>query len=136
MLNIINNHKEVDKNLLRRAAEEAFLYLGDDFEANLKFMAEDEIKNLNNDYRGQDKPTDVLSFRLEEENGGDIIICPEIAEKEAREWGMTTDSIWQLLLVHGILHLSGFDHEKEQDRAKMEEAEATIMAKLGIILER
>ena len=118
------------------AADEAFLYLGADFEANLSFINGAEIKRLNSVYRGQKKPTDVLSFKLDDESGGDIVICQEIADKEASEWGLEFSAMYQLLTIHGILHLAGLDHEKVKDRAKMEDAEALIMEKLGVTLER
>lgn len=114
------------------AAEEAFSFLGCDFEANLKFITKNEIKRLNNSYRGLDASTDVLSFKLDDENGGDIVICLEIAKKEASEWGITVGEILQLLTVHGILHLASYDHENDQDRVKMEGAERKILKKVGV----
>ncbi len=86
------------------------------------------IRSLNRKYRHKDRPTDVLSFSLKE-NGpdgkfylGDIIICPEVARKQARKQGHTLLREIEILTIHGFLHLLGFEHfrgmEEEEDRVR------------------
>ena len=89
------------------------------FEISLLFTDDDGIRALNSTYRGLDKPTNVLSFSMLEgetkapftELLGDVVISVETAETEALEAGIHTEERLSQLLVHGILHLAGFDHE-------------------------
>ncbi len=86
---------------------------------SILFVADPTIHRLNAQYRGKDKPTDVLSFsQLEGESGGvmpsslgDVVISVDTARRQAREYGVTHRRETLRLLVHGILHLCGFDHE-------------------------
>ena len=133
-LYLAGHHNNLEDVFLE-SSKAVFEYLKVDFEANLKLVTKAEIRALNKRYRGLDNATDVLSFKLDEEVGGDIVICPEIAVENAKKWQMAEDDIYRLLVIHGILHLAGFDHEKDKDRVKMEEAESVIMAQLGIIIE-
>lgn len=136
-LQIINLPVGINKKALTAAAKEAFLFLSDDFEANLKFVSNKEIETLNSQFRGLAKATDVLSFKLDEqENGGDIAICLSVVKKEAREWQMSTQDVVCWLLVHGTLHLAGYDHINDSGRVKMETAEREILNKLGIVINR
>lgn len=83
---------------------------------SLAFVSKEEIKKLNKKYRGKNKPTDVLSFDLKEKNYlGEVVICPEVV-KEKKE-----DII--KIFIHGILHLCGYNHEKNSDAEKMEAKE-------------
>lgn len=81
----------------------------------LLLVQKDFIQDLNKTYRNQDKPTDVLSFPLQDLGGetllGSIVICVEIAQEEAQKHQHTLQEEIALLLIHGILHLLGFDHE-------------------------
>jgi probable rRNA maturation factor len=134
-LSIIGKTYIVDKKVLTAAANECFLYLGEDFAANLRFVSETEMKKLNHTFRKIDKATDVLSFKLEDdESGGDIAICLNVLKKEAHEWSMSLTDAAAFLLVHGILHLAGYDHMDEAERVKMEEAEEEILSKKGITI--
>lgn len=92
-----------------------------DVELSVSLVAREEIAELHERYLGEPGPTDVLSFPQDEEtlDGspamlGDVVICPEVAAEQ--EGG---ESEVRLLLVHGILHLLGYDHEREEDRAEM-----------------
>ena len=137
MLKVFGNTYEVSREALEAQAKEAFLYIGDDFEVNFRFVSEERIKKLNRVYRSKNRSTDVLSFKLEEDMaGGDIVICYKEAVSEAKAWKMSLDQTVSLLLVHGILHLAGFDHTNPKDRAKMEAHEAAILEKKGIKIER
>lgn len=138
MLNIIGQTYNLDQKLLKKAAKAAFEYLGGDFEVNLSFVSENRIRELNRDYRNKDEVTDVLSFKLDPNAfGGDVAICYSELKRDAKNlWKLPVSAAAAFLLVHGMLHLADFDHVKAADRDKMEEAEAKILASVGINLER
>ncbi|MGB9780784.1 MAG: rRNA maturation RNase YbeY [Caldanaerobacter sp.] len=123
----------------------------DEVEVSVSFVDNEEIKKLNKYYRGIDSPTDVLSFPLmefeevEEENGeeseeewkgaypiGDIVISLEKAKEQAEEYGHSFEREVAYLTVHSMLHLLGYDHEKEEEKKVMREKEERIMEKLGL----
>lgn len=97
------------------------------------------IHPLNREYRGKDTPTDVLSFAQREGEGadaddpvlGDLIISVETAIRQAGEHGITLPQELRVLLVHGLLHLLGYDHLTEEERAEMEGEERALLAQLG-----
>jgi len=97
------------------------------------------IHPLNRDYRGKDRPTDVLSFpqREGEESDpddpvlGDIVLSVERAQAQADERGHSVETEIRILLVHGILHLLGYDHEDDADAEEMEAEERRVLAMLG-----
>ena len=97
------------------------------------------IHPLNRDYRGKDRPTDVLSFpqREGEESDpddpvlGDIVLSVERAQAQADERGHSLETEIRILLVHGILHLLGYDHEEDGDAEEMEAEERRVLAMLG-----
>ena len=102
------------------------------------------IHKLNKQYRGIDRPTDVLSFALNEseepeiEGGmtvnvlGDLIISVERAEEQAADFGHSVRREMAFLTVHGMLHLLGYDHMKDEEREEMEAEQRFVMEKLGI----
>lgn len=95
------------------------------------------IRELNRDYRGKDKPTNVLSFPntdygKQDPHLGDLILALETIEREAREQGKTVRNHVTHLLVHGVLHLLGHDHENDEDAEEMEASEIKILKKLGV----
>lgn len=100
----------------------------------VRFVDPEEGQTLNRDYRGKDYATNVLSFPYEVEPVvcGDLVVCAEVALREAAEQGRTADAHYAHLIVHGILHLLGYDHEdSEEDAEDMEERERRILAGLG-----
>jgi probable rRNA maturation factor len=111
----------------------------------LRVAAADEVQGLNRDYRGKDKPTNVLSFpaeipsglspellsELDEPELGDIIICAEVVAAEAAEQGKSLAAHWAHMVVHGMLHLQGYDHIEDADAEKMEALEVEILSRLG-----
>lgn len=105
-------------------------------EVSLRIVDPEEMQTLNFQYRQKDKPTNVLSFPAEfpEELDlpllGDIVICAPIIEQEAQEQGKTTEAHWAHMLIHGTLHLLGYDHIEEKDAQEMEALEAQILNKL------
>ncbi len=90
------------------------------------------MAKLNAQYRGQQKPTDILSFRADAENEyGDLIICPEYIEKKAREYNQPIKEAYAVLCIHGMLHLLGYDHETDRDFKKMFTQELVIYKRVA-----
>lgn len=132
--------------LARRAAEAAFLHvsahprLGRRAEATVVLADDALVRNLNNTFRGQDRPTNVLSFGNLEgpvpsgQPGlvGDVVLARETVLREAAEQGKTLGDHLTHLVVHGILHLLGYDHDDEPGAREMESLEVSILADLGI----
>lgn len=91
--------------------------LGPNYELSLVFIGSTRSRTLNLKFRGKDKPTNVLSFPLSD-NEGEIFICPEIAKKEAPAFGMNGDAFMAYLFIHGCLHLKGYRHGSKMDSAE------------------
>lgn len=100
-------------------------------ELTIRIVGEDESRTLNRDYRGKDKPTNVLSFEGEGQVLGDLVICAPVVAREAVEQDKTARAHWAHMVVHGCLHLRGYDHEHDDDARRMEARETTILRKLG-----
>ena len=83
--------------------------LGKKYELSIVFLEDKEIKKINKKYRGKNKPTNVLSFSLAE-NSGEILLAPDVIKKEAPKFGMNIKNFTGFLIIHGMLHLLGFDH--------------------------
>lgn len=113
------------------------------YDVSVRIVDEDEIRTLNKQFRQQDKPTNVLAFPagspdqfsgLPEDTVqalGDLVICGPLVEREAEEQGMSTAGHWGHLLVHGMLHLLGYDHQTSGQAAEMETIEKRILAIRG-----
>ena len=102
-------------------------------EATIKWCDDHEIRELNHQFRGIDKPTNVLSFPDGEAGYlGDIAISLETIEREAAEQGKDSEDHLVHMVVHGILHLLGYDHENEEEAEAMEALEIIILSNLGI----
>ena len=100
----------------------------------IRFVEPEEGQSLNSDYRGKDYATNVLSFPYEVEPvvAGDLVICAAVVEREAAEQEKTLEAHYAHLIVHGILHLQGYDHEIGENEARlMEDKGRTILAQLG-----
>ncbi len=108
-----------------------------DAEITIRIVDEKESQSLNSDYRGKDKPTNVLSFPFEIPDGieinllGDLVICRQVVEKEAKEQEKDLIAHWAHMVIHGSLHLLGYDHIDDDDAEEMESLEITILSKLG-----
>ncbi|RTL55800.1 MAG: rRNA maturation RNase YbeY [Rhodocyclaceae bacterium] len=103
-------------------------------EVTVRFVDADEGRSLNHDYRGKDYATNVLSFPYETAPTvlGDLVVCLPVVLREAQEQGKTADAHFAHMIVHGILHLHGYDHEAgKKDAEEMEAKERTILARLG-----
>ncbi len=109
----------------------------EDAEVSLYIVDEDESQQLNSQYRSKDYPTNVLSFPADipEEVGvpllGDLVVCAPVVEREAQEQGKTLAAHWAHMLVHGSLHLLGFDHIDDTEADEMEALETAIITGLG-----
>ncbi|MDP3764388.1 MAG: rRNA maturation RNase YbeY [bacterium] len=95
----------------------------------LVFVSKKKMAELNKKYRGKNKPTNVLSFET-----GDVVICPAVVSEEAKRYGFTQKKWMTRLIVHGILHLAGYNHEARKDELEMEELEKAVLKKLGVKL--
>lgn len=136
-IHIVKSSKYAGDKLLTEVAGEVFSYLGEEYEVSVKFACEVCIRKLNKQYRGKDEPTNVLSFNTDEKTkDGDILICEAVVEREAAALNHTPLELDLLYLVHGMLHLAGYDHTNEAERAKMEAAEEAILHKVGIDIKR
>lgn len=101
---------------------------------SLRLVDEAESKALNALWRDKDHPTNVLSFPSNVSGFlGDIVLCAPVIEQEAREQAKPLEAHWAHLVVHGVLHLCGWDHQTDSEAAKMEAEEALILDGLGII---
>lgn len=101
-------------------------------EVTVRYVAAAEGRRLNRQFRGKDRATNVLSFAYASKPlAGDIVICAPVVAREAREQRKGAAEHHAHLLVHGLLHLAGFDHENPRDAARMEARERSILARLG-----
>ena len=112
-----------------------------DLEVSVRIVSSDEIRQLNRDFRDRDKPTNVLSFPPGPIEGlpddepvplGDIVVCAAVVAEEAGAQGKRPAAHWAHILVHGTLHLLGFDHQEESQAAEMESMETTILTGHGL----
>lgn len=110
----------------------------DEQEVTIRFTDEAESQSLNHEYRGKDKPTNVLSFPFEAPPGieinllGDLVICAPVISREAEEQQKVVSDHYAHMTVHGLLHLMGYDHIDDADAEEMESKEIDILASLGI----
>jgi len=130
-------------SLLRHWAEAA--WQGDETiepVLSLRIVSAAESQQLNRDYRGKNKPTNVLSFPMQLESEfeafsmselmlGDLAICAEVVAQEAKQQQKTTQAHWAHMVVHGMLHLQGFDHIEDDEAQIMETLETQILQQLG-----
>ena len=116
-------------------------------EVSVRLTSDEEVHALNRQYRGKDKPTNVLSFPMVQpdlletvsQNGddgelllGDIVLAHGVCAREAEEKGVALDAHATHLIVHGLLHLLGYDHQGSAEAEHMESLEGDIMARLGL----
>jgi probable rRNA maturation factor len=113
-------------------------WLGDqDSEVTIRIVDTQESADLNAQYRNKSGPTNVLSFPFEAPAGitvplaGDLIICAPVVEREAREQRKTATEHWAHMVVHGMLHLQGYDHIEDDEAEAMEDLEIRLLAQLG-----
>ena len=132
---------------IRHSPDGRFLTERTRIEVSVKFTSDDEVRQLNRDYRQKDKPTNVLSFPMVQEDLldaidqnsddgevllGDIVLSHGVCSREAEEKGVGIEAHATHLVVHGTFHLLGYDHMNDQDAQEMEAAEREALAALGI----
>lgn len=107
--------------------------LEEDAEVALRIVGEAEGRELNRDYRGKDYATNVLTFPLTDDPilMGDIVLCHVVVEKEALEQNKLLEAHYAHLVVHGMLHMQGYDHETDDEAEVMEARETQIVTELG-----
>jgi probable rRNA maturation factor len=126
-----------DEAAIRRWVEAALGGRCEEAQLTVRIVDEAEIRELNATYRGKDKPTNVLSFPFEAPPGvdipllGDIIICAAVVAREAEEQGKPFAAHWAHMVIHGTLHLLGYDHIEEAEAERMEGLEIELLAGLG-----
>ena len=109
----------------------------DEVEMTVRIVDEAESHELNLNYRGKDRPTNVLSFPFECPDEvelpllGDLVICRQVVEREAQEQDKPLMAHWAHMVVHGSLHLLGYDHIEDDEAEEMESLETQIMTGLG-----
>nr|WP_314401086.1 rRNA maturation RNase YbeY [uncultured Aggregatibacter sp.] len=109
----------------------------DEVEMTVRIVDEAESNALNLNYRGKDRPTNVLSFPFECPDEvelpllGDLVICRQVVEREAQEQDKPVMAHWAHMVVHGSLHLLGYDHIEDDEAEEMESLETQIMTGLG-----
>ena len=106
-------------------------------ELTIRFVNADEGRELNRDYRGKDYATNVLTFAYNDEDDedtvrADIVLCADVLQREAEEQRLPLEQHAAHLVVHGVLHAQGYDHEDDDEAAEMEQLETEILAGLGI----
>lgn len=107
-------------------------------ELTVRLVDTEESHELDLQYRGKDRPTNVLSFPFEAPIGidinllGDLVICKQVVETEAKEQNKTLAHHWAHMVVHGCLHLLGYDHIEDDEAAEMEALEVKILSTLNI----
>lgn len=146
---IVNEWGELDEAWLKRLDEILPLYeeqqgLPHDLVIGLTFTGDDEIRAINNEYRGIDRATDVLSFPLYERDDeiellegelapfGDIVLSVPHAQAQAAEYGHSVEREVCYLIVHGLMHLAGYDHIEADDKAEMRAEEEKLLGAIGV----
>ena len=130
------DHRAPDDELLRAAAEAALAGRRDTAELCLRIVDEAESAALNARYRDKSGPTNVLAFPCDAAVPelpllGDLVVCAPVVAAEASAQGKAVEAHWSHLVVHGVLHLLGFDHIGDHEAETMEAEERAILARLG-----
>jgi probable rRNA maturation factor len=134
MVEVVNRQRrlKLDTDAWTTFADKALDAIGQsESSATIAFVSDKRIRELNRQFRGVDKATDVLSFPAEEKfNLGDIAVSVDTAAVQAKENGLTFDDEIAQLILHGLLHLCGYDHET--DNGEMNRLELKMRRKLGV----
>ena len=125
-----------DADLVQQWAEKACL-CDDRVVTSVQIVSKDEMHELNNKWRGKDRPTNVLSFPMQSPDEvdlkilGDLALCADVINTEAIEQHKPAQAHWAHMVVHGMLHLQGYDHIDEHQAEEMEALEIRILDQLG-----
>jgi probable rRNA maturation factor len=126
-----------DAEQLRHWLQQALADRAQRAELSVRIVDEAEIIALNHRYRGKEYATNVLSFPYEAMPGvessllGDIVVCAPVVAREALEQGKAAEAHWAHMVIHGVLHLLGYDHHEAADAERMERLETRLLARLG-----
>ena len=135
MLNNLIDDERLDSNLLadlKELADNLLLDKGiNDAEVSITFVGNSKIKELNKTYRDKDEVTDVLSFPIDEELLGEVIISLPRALEQAEDYGHSLRREVAFLMVHGLLHILGYNHKSDADKAEMRKAEEELLEAHG-----
>lgn len=135
---IFASQGQPDQQQIQLWIDTALEGVGQDTEIVVRIVDEQESAELNEQYRHKSGPTNILSFPVELPDGielnllGDLVICAPVLEQEAKEQGKLLAHHWAHIIVHGILHLLGYDHIDESEAELMEAKEIAILNKLHI----
>ena len=129
LLNVDREIVELFQSLAKKTAELEGYSQG---EISFALVNNETIQELNKKYREKDSPTDVLSFSMDDEIWGDIVISTEKVIEQAEEYGHSVKRELSFLIVHGILHLLGYDHQTPGERAEMRQKEERVLSELNI----
>jgi probable rRNA maturation factor len=134
MIEVVNRQRrlQIDTKGWTAFAAKALAAIGkSESSATIAFVSDNRIRELNRQFRGIDKATDVLSFPADEPNNlGDVAVSVETAVTQAKENGLSFEEEVAQLILHGLLHLSGYDHES--DNGEMNRFELKLRKRLGI----
>lgn len=125
-----------DADLVQQWAEKACL-CDDRVVTSVQIVSKDEMRELNNTWRGKDRPTNVLSFPMQSPDEvdlkilGDLALCADVINTEAIQQHKPAQAHWAHMVVHGMLHLQGYDHIDEHQAEEMEALEIRILDQLG-----
>lgn len=131
----VTDHTVPSDEFIRHVAEKTLMDQTNSAELHIRLVNKEEMISLNARFRRQNKPTNVLSFPFSVPNGvqldvpilGDIVICAEVVNQEAKDQNKIKHEHWAHMIIHGVLHLLGFDHVENDDAEKMENLESKIM---------
>ena len=120
MLIEVNNLSQelVEQEVFKKISQEVLLAEGKDLELSIVLLDSEKIREINQKYRQKNQETDVLSFSYAER--GEIVLAPGVIKKEAQELGLSFQEELIKRLIHGLLHLSGYDHQEEEEANLME----------------
>lgn len=124
----------LDEKLIREysSAAEGVIHIPQNFVFSIAIVSDEEIRKMNKQYRNKDKPTDVLSFRYDD-NHGEIVLSADRIRAQAKEYGHSVEAEAAFNLIHGILHIQGWDHERSAEEAKeMSSLEKRIIELCGL----
>lgn len=129
-----------DEDAFRHWADLVARQVGRPLALTARVVGSAESRQLNSDFRGRDKPTNVLSFPFEPPPGldwddpfvGDLALCADVIRQEAAAQGKREQDHWAHMVIHGTLHLLGYDHQNDEDAAVMERLEIHLLDQLNI----
>tara|TARA_B100001057_G_scaffold381056_1_gene386840 strand:+ start:144 stop:596 length:453 start_codon:yes stop_codon:yes gene_type:complete len=102
-------------------------------QVNIIFVGNQRIRTLNRTYLNKDKPTNVLTFSYENDNTltGEIVLCPQIINHEAKKFGLSLNLRWAHMIVHSMLHIQGYDHKTKINQIDMEKTEVKLLSRMN-----